>query len=38
MYQDRLNMQELPSLFPELVALFDEDSNIDEVQKNHWLF
>lgn len=29
---------ELPSLFPELVALFDEDSNIDEVQKNHWLF
>lgn len=29
---------ELPSLFPELVALFDESSNIDEVQKNHWLF
>ena len=28
----------MPSLFPELVALFNEDSPIDEPQRNFWLF
>lgn len=35
---NEIYFNELPSLFPELVALFNEDSPIDEPQRNFWLF